>query len=174
MGSYLPALNTKWAIRIALGMFALNADLILIGLIYLNRVDWFTAFWIAMVISIPEIPIWYWVLNHIFLEYIETGKEEIEEATREGYFYFNKKYWLKRFYAVKNPKTWYAKVAIKLIKLFGVYGLFVISSEPFPLGRTFTIMFCVIARWPFGLIPIMIGNIIHLYLAAAMWDTLFN
>lgn len=174
MAIHTPSLNIKWAIRIALGMFVLNADLILIGLIYFNLTSWLVAFWVTLFISLPEIPIWYWVLNHIFMEYVETGKEAIQEARRKGYFYFNKEYWKQKFEAIKSPKSWHVKLLIKLIKVFGIYGLFAISSEPFPFGRTFTITFCVIARWPAGLIPIMVGNVLHLYWAAALWNNFFN
>ncbi|GEM_PF-3156782 len=170
----VPPLSNKWALRMVGLMFFLNADVILVSLIYFDLVSWFEAFIIALCISLPEIPVWYWVLNHIFLNYVETGKEAIEETMREGYFYFNKRYWKQRFDAVRNPRSWFAKLVLKLIKILGAYGLFIVSAEPFPFGRTFTITFCVIARWPTGLIPIMIGNVVHLYGAAMLWESIFK
>ena len=167
--------DSKWPLRIVMAMWILNADAILIGLIYFNITSPLNAFFITLFVGVPEIPLWYWALNKLYLNYVvPAGKEVVENATKEGYFYWNVEYWIKKFKSVRNPVSWHMKIISRAIKLLGYYGLFIISAEPFPLGRTLTITSCVVARTRFGLIPVSLGNIVHLYGASILWSTMFQ
>ncbi|OGN10581.1 MAG: hypothetical protein A3I26_01270 [Candidatus Yanofskybacteria bacterium RIFCSPLOWO2_02_FULL_43_10] len=158
-----------------MAMSILNADAILIGLIYFNIVSPFNAFLVAFFISVPEIPLWYWTLSKLYLNYvIPTAEEVVENATKGGYFYWDIEYWVEKFKSVRNPVSWHMKIVLRVIKLLGYYGLFIISSEPFPFGRTLTIMSCVVTRSRLGLIPISLGNIVHLYGASVLWSAIFQ
>lgn len=148
--------NSKWPLRIIAAMWILNADAILIGLIFFNITSPFHAFLVALFVSVPEIPLWYWALNALYTNHIEGG--------------LFSEYWIKKFESVRNPTSWHMKIVLRAIKLLGYYGLFVISAEPLPLGRTLTITSCVVARSKFGLLPISLGNIVHLYGASILWS----
>ena len=155
---------SKWPLRIITAMWILNADAILIGLIYFNITSPFKAFLIASFISMPEIPLWYWALSKLYLSYVvPAGKEVVEDSIKI-------KYWIKKLESVRNPTSWHMKVVSRAIRLLGHYGLFVISAEPLPLGRTLTITSCVVTRSRLGLIPISLGNIVHLYGASFLWS----
>jgi hypothetical protein len=167
--------NSKWPLRIIMAMWVLNADVILVGLIYFNIMSPFNAFLAALFISVPEIPLWYWALSKLYLTYVvPIAKEVVENATKGGYFYWDVEYWIKKFKSMQNPKSWHMKILLKAMKPLGYYGLFIISSEPLPLGRTLTITSCVVARSWIGLVPISLGNIIHLYGASLLWSFTFQ
>lgn len=165
----------KWPLRIITVMWILNADAILIGLTYFNLTSPFHAFLIALLVSVPEIPLWYWALSKLYLGYVvPTVEEVVENATEKGYFYWDVEYWIEKFKLIKNPKSWHMKVLLKAMKPLGYGGLFIISSEPFPFGRTLTITSCVVARSRLGLIFISLGNIVHLYGASLLWGAMFQ
>lgn len=167
--------ENKWPIRIIAVMWVLNADALLIGLIYFNLVSPFKAFLIALIVSVPEIPLWYWALNRLFLNYVvPAGEKVVENATKDGYFYWDVEYWIKKFKSVRNPSSWHMKIISRSLKLLGYYGLFIISAEPLPFGRTLTITSCVVARSRFGLVPISLGNIMHLYGASILWSSILQ
>jgi len=165
----------KWPLRIITAMWIFNADAILIGLIYFNIASPFNAFLIAFFVSVPEIPLWYWALSKLYLSYvIPAAKEVVENATKRGYFYWDVEYWIKKFKSMQNPKSWHMKILLKAMKPLGYYGLFIISAEPLPFGRTLTITSCVVARSRLGLIPISLGNIVHLYGASVLWSSILQ
>jgi len=166
---------SKRPLRIIVAMWVLNADAILFGLIYFEITSQFNAFLIAFFISVPEIPLWYWALSKLYLSYvIPAAKEAVENATKGGHFYWDIEYWIKKLKSIQNPKSRHMKIILRVLKPLGYYGLFIVSSEPLPLGRTLTITSCVVARSWIGLIPISLGNIVHLYGASILWSLMFQ
>ena len=167
--------ENKWPIRIIAAMMILNADALLIGLIYFNIVSPFKAFLIALLVSVPEIPIWFWALNRLFLSYVVPAiKEVVQNATTKGYLYWDIEHWVCKLESMRNPVSWHMKIVSRIIKLLGNYGLFIISAEPFPFGRTLTIASCVVAQSRFGLIPVSLGNMVHLYGASILWSSILQ
>lgn len=162
-----------WPFAIAGIMMLLNADLILIGSVYQEFLSPEEAFRLSCIVGVTEVPIWYWFINWFFTKYVarkidinevvEVGRQAVSDLDNRGYRNWLIRYWQRKFDGILTSKSILNRFLIWAIKTLGLWGLFVVSSEPLPFGRTSAIVFCVAMRWKFGILPIMLGNIIHLY-----------
>lgn len=163
--------NKVWPFLGALALVALNTDVVVNNfLIWIGVRGHSFYLWLTAIAS-AELFFWFlffrWLIfrrakeKEAIREAIELSREAGITLKEEGFFQKIEHIFSKKISNAHNS------MGIKALK-YGGYLLFYmflfgVAAEPFPVGRTITVILCSITNSRFGLFLVMIGNIIHIY-----------